>query len=495
MFATRWSLVLLFSASAFGVTFEEKELRFKELEALSKTSSVLNLDSYRRTLQYESKNLPLNERSKLEANFLLEKMKLQISKTFEASLDELGAEGAFEETKLAIERDTELMGPKISGIMKELSLQYLESVRRGVLNPTLDTGLLEDQFSQQVREQFDFYNVDHSRAHLNNALNFATLTSNSKNFGRGDVVSALVSPEAGVDAPGSNLTNISTANRSMNDRNISLQLKVEFLGSFIEAGPSITFRRSYHTQANLIAEGMSPVLLPSGQINFALKDPKGKVLSKKRLVTFNCETSLVFESDYSGRGGFALMGAGATAGVSKSYASQVSLNSRRMLVPETIDGKLTRFQDLSDICHSEFLNARLSDNLKVSESLNIMMKSAVSSIVFTHPKNSCATDVTCAPWFQKEIAPLVRAVTYPRCSEDPKEKFRACELRSLEGQNCPIFKNGKRVSSGAFEYACDQGLKCVQSKAQGLLSPAVGKCVVINPKTYRKPTLLPVQLK
>jgi len=125
--------------------------------------------------------------------------------------------------------------------------------------------------------------------------------------------------------------------------------------------------------------------------------------------------------------------------------------------------------------------------------LDIMMKNVVSGLTFSHPKTKCAVDEHCYNWFNKEVISLVKIKNFPRCREGSSlEKFRTCQLSGLEGQNCPVFENGKRTSDGQWEYNCDTGLKCVKYESQtfflgSVWSYAKGKCQVINRKTYRNP--------
>lgn len=149
---------------------------------------------------------------------------------------------------------------------------------------------------------------------------------------------------------------------------------------------------------------------------------------------------------------------------------------------------------LSQICHNDFLNAPVAGGT-IKKNLDGMMKNVVASLVFSHPKTKCATDNDCIDWYNNEVISWHKSRTYPRCAPEAtgREKFNACTLRGLENAHCSVYKDGKRTSDGAFEYVCDKGLKCVQTKTGGwftngqLKAYDEAKCTPINKRTYVSP--------
>jgi hypothetical protein len=123
------------------------------------------------------------------------------------------------------------------------------------------------------------------------------------------------------------------------DTRLKVQLKVNYMGIEIEAGPSVQFNRLFKTAAVVSGEGLRPVMLEGGSFDFHRRDSNGNVVVingkiQKRFFNFTCEASLDFRSDYSGGGGFSVMGSGGGVSVTKTYSNSVFLESRRVAVPE-----------------------------------------------------------------------------------------------------------------------------------------------------------------
>ena len=107
------------------------------------------------------------------------------------------------------------------------------------------------------------------------------------------------------------------------------------------------------------------------------------------------------------------------------------------------------------------------------------MSSIGYQIKIINSKNS-----QCNSWYEKEVVALHKFQTAPRCIEQNRqEAVYGCELRGTKGANCTIVKNGKVVSSGSFEYRCDQGLTCKTVHEGGWFQnwstwdPYVGNCL------------------
>jgi hypothetical protein len=120
-----------------------------------------------------------------------------------------------------------------------------------------------------------------------------------------------------------------------------------------------------------------------------------------------------------------------------------------------------------------------------------MMENIVASLEFSHPKTKCVVDTDCIDWFNNQVVYLWKLGTYPRCFEESREKYRACELRGLQGTGCKLYKNGVLVSAGSWEVDCDKGLKCVQYDDGGWFGFPKGKCQPVDPANYRDPKKYP----
>lgn len=486
----------LFSFSAMGVTFQEKVNRVEFLEELRDHAISMDIDAYRRELVYEKLNLSLDKRAENEANLLAEKIRYQVQSAYEAAIREKSPGEAFEEVSNAIERDLGLISEELQAEVKEVAMAALNDAERGFANKSLELAEMKDVLLKDVKERADYLNREG-----NNDLPVALFDMNGspkrttyKN--KAEVISALTASTDGASMSSTSNLSINSTDTTSSVANVSLRVQASFMGVEINAGPSISFKREFKTRVNIQADGLYPVLAANGNFDFFKRDSSGKPLKKngvlqKRLVTFACDANLMFETDYSGGGGFSVAGIGGSVTASKKYANSVSLLSRRIVLPESVGGKTVTYKELMKLCHYDFLKARVTNVMTIEESLNVMMKNVASSLTFSHPKNKCVQDRHCYKWFSDVIS-LVRHKNTFRCAEEPNEKYRVCELRGLQGQNCTLRDSkGKRISSGSFEYACDVGLKCVKVKEGGwfqnfeIYDYPKGECRPINPKTYK----------
>lgn len=505
----KWLLIsaLLSQAAFANVSMEEKKNRIEYLEELSSKAVSMNIEAYRRELEYEKQSIPLEKRAENEASLLAEKVKEQVQKSYELALTKKSSEEAAAEIREAIERDIILVAPELQNEIKSIAVDALENAHGGGYSTSVKLDNVEKVLLKGVQERHRFLNEPGDDEVRVDAIPGQTLPSvrNGRDSERKEYVSKKEIIESLV-SDRENTRWVSTSNVTLKsdvitktESKISLQVKVEFLGVALEAGPSILFKREYKTSATIMAEGLNPVLSHDGNFDFLKRDQFGRPVmrnnqAQRRLVNFSCDASLDFETEYAGGGGFSFAGIGGSASISRKYSNSVALSSRRILVPEYVDNKTATYKFIRELCHWDFLKARVTNTMNVAGSLNVMMKNIVSSLRFSHPKTKCVSDTHCYNWYNKEIIPLARVQNFPRCVEEKREKFRACELRGLKGQNCAVFDTkGKRISNGMFEFTCDTGLKCVKYQDAGwfkgfdLYQYAKGKCMPISPKTYRSP--------
>ena len=488
MFQARWIfLAALFSAQAFGsVSFIEKKNRVEFLEDLTKSSAVsMNIEAYHRELGYEKENLSFEKRAENEAKLLAEKVQLQIVKSYEAAFATHGdASAAADEVRQAIEKDLILVSEDLQDEMRNLSLNALENIQRGEITSNYNLNNIEKALMKGVEERSNFLNEEGDNS-LPPAMakNDSSRTSYTN---KADILESLTSNRDSIDWITTAGNTIKSAEVRRVDSRVSMQVKVEFLGVGVEAGPSIYFKREYKTNVTVMSGGMTSTLLPDGNFDFVERDRMGQAIkvngkNKRRFISFQCDADLEFQTDYAGSGGFSFAGIGGSAGVTKSFSNSVSISSRRLLLPEVIANKAVSMKTLTELCHNDFLNARVTNNLTVTGALNVMMKNVVASLRFSHPKTKCSTDKHCSKWFTSETTSLARKNNVARCVEASKDQYLTCELRGQLGQSCIVYDaKGKRLSSGSNEYQCDKGLKCVQTVEAGFLSPAKGECSKIK---------------
>lgn len=492
MFNSRWVfLAVLTSFSSFGaVSFEEKQLRVDALMQLQKNAPSVTFEAYQRELGYEKRGLSIEARSKNETNLLAEKMRAQIYSAFQAAMKEHNsAEVAREEVRLAIETDLEQASPELREELLNFAHVTLDEVEQGGISEEIDLSNVEVVLRKEVVNRKEFLNAEDSLLGGDPITPKANTSKDSerKDYGsKQELIESLVSDRESSRWVSTAGQTVKTAQVTRAETKISMQVKMEFLGAEIEAGPSISFKREIATDAILTTEGLNPVIMRDGSFDRFKRDRDNKVLYKNgkavtRYVSMTCDVDLKFESEYTGSGGFKYMGMGADVSVSKVFQNVVNLQSRRIALPETVAGKTMTVKSVSDLCHGEFLKAKATNSLTVRQSLDILMRNVVSGLVFSNPKTKCAQNSDCANWFNKEVIALKKNKNTFRCVEDTRDKFRFCQLRGKVGQNCSVIEGGKRTSSGQNEYPCDWGLKCVKkSDASQVLgfdwSYSVGKC-------------------
>ncbi len=506
---SRWiPLLLLASFSAFAeVSIEEKQNRIEYLETLQEKVPAMDIEAYKRELQYEKLGLSLDERAKAEASLIAEQIKTQIARAYEASLASKSAGEAAAEVREAIEKDSVLVNAEMREEIKELSFRALEDIQEGRVSADENLEAVEKSLMKGIQERYDFLNEEAEPMPMVSMFVDPTLPKANKSkdaerkeyANKSELIASLASDKENVNWISTGGLTLKSQQLTKREANISMQVKAEFLGVSLSAGPSFAFTREYSTDVQVMAEGMHPVLLPDGNFDFYKRDRAGKIIVKggkqeKRFINFYCNAELEFATEAKTGGGFSVAGIGGGASIESTFKNVVSMTSRRVLVPEYIDGKSVTFKTLSQLCMNDFLRARVTNNMTIAQSLNIMMRNVVSSLRYSHPKTKCVRDSHCFNWYNKEIIALARIANYPRCVEEKREKFYQCQLRGLKGQNCAVFDaKGKRVSDGMFEFQCDVGLKCVKVQNEGwftnweLYQYAKGKCMPINARTYKAP--------
>lgn len=486
--------VLSFSALA-DVSFDEKKNRVEYLEELAQAAPAMNIDAFRRELQYEKENLPLETRAEKETNNLSQQIQRQVFLSYEAALTTKSSEEAYEDVKRSIDKDLALISVELQEELRELSYTALENAQKGITNTVVDLSGVESIMLRDVMYRSAFLNEEAEDLPLYSMTQSESPSVNKnkdaerKNYNKkSEIIASLVSDRESARW-------VSTANQTIKsdvvtkaESSIRMQLKASFLGVEVEAGPVIAFSREFDTSVTINAEGLNPILLPDGNFDFMKRDQFGRVSNaggkqQKRFVNFTCNADLKFESEYVGSGGFSVAGVGGGVAVVRKYSNAVTLSSRRLVIPESIENKTVTIRYLSQLCHSDFLKAKVTNNMTVADSLNMMMRNTIAGLRFSHPKTKCMTDNHCTKWFNAQ-APALRVNNVARCVEDSRDKFRTCEIRGRKEQSCSVFDSkGQRVSEGKNEYTCDAGLRCVQIQGDGWLKGwslyqyAKGKCV------------------
>lgn len=458
---------------------------FYSLSALSAAPVTVPLDALFVNL---SQNQSLLKKD--SSSITIEKIRLQVILSYEASLKKRGDHVlAYEEISNAINKDILLLDPKLREKIRTISFDALNSARGGLVNSKQDLKELKTQMKNEELEKENF--ILENEEVIDEEVN----DSEKRDFvSRKEFISFLASPRPSVRWLSRGGQDVSSTRLTKSEAKIVLSPRAEFLGIALDIGPSIKWTRNFSTVAIIMAEGQSPVLKADGNFDFYKYDLDGSIIKKngipiKRFMSVTCKEELSFENEIGGSVGVRFMGMGGDAAAYSIINQTVAITSRRVFVPELIDGKTVTIKYLTELCHNDFMKARVGGNLTVQEALEKLMENYVSNLRVSHEKTNCANDSHCKKWFRKELMGIHQAGNFPRCIADDSEGFMACRVRGLEGQNCAVIENGKTVSSGMFEYTCDKGLTCVKVKDAGWFNVAEGKCRPIDPKNYKKPSL------
>jgi hypothetical protein len=161
----------------------------------------------------------------------------------------------------------------------------------------------------------------------------------------------------------------------------------------------------------------------------------------------------------------------------------VTLSSRRVLVPDSIDGREALVSTLARLCHNGYMNTRTSNLKTVKQNLDTMMRNIVSGLTYVNPSMQCVTANHCVNWYNRDVIWMHKQNTVPRCIQTRgSDSLMTCQLRGVEKAACAVVKDGKRVSSGMFEYTCAENYRCTITHQGGwfqngrLLDPWKAEC-------------------
>lgn len=502
------TLALLISVPSFANTsLDQQREQVATLKELSKKIPNINIEGYERELRYEAQGLSQKERAQNEVNLLAEQIRVQVLKSYEVAVSETNdAEAAAEKVRASFKKDLELADPSMREELNMLSEMALEAAQSGSVSTPVELNKLESVMLDTVKERAQVLNSQSEKPKSDIERQNAVFNDKHQDYANREEFVAALANENELSSRWVSTTNTTFDSKIIRKREteVTVQLGFEFMGVKVSAGPKFRFRREYTTRARVMAEGQKSVFFPDGNIDFWKRDEKGNLLIKngqkqKRFIAFSCEVELRYETEEIWEGGFKVAVVGVGQEETRIYNEQTEKNSRRILVPEYIGDKTVTLQFLREICHNDYLKAKVDEKHTVDDAINMEIKNVLSSVTLSHPKTKCVTDLHCYNWFNNQLG-VFRVANYPRCVPE-REGFMACSNKGLEGQKCSLFKNGKRISDGMFEFTCDKGLKCVQQNQGGwfkngkMYDAPVGKCTPINPETYVDPRPVYVQLK
>lgn len=477
MFNSRWVLLAAFVSfsSLASPGMHIKKMRVQSLMKMKMQAPMMAFEAYQRELDYEEKGLSNERRAKNEANLLADKIRQQVATAYKAALSQhKSPQLAREEIKAAIESDLEMAAPELKEELLTLALDTLDNIENGGLSQEVELTQVEEVMEKEVVNRRRFLNLPEAESLIDGPIQpktNASKDSEKKDYRtKAELIESLVSDRESSRWVSTANQTVKTAQILKTESKLSLQVKMEFLGATIEAGPTIAFSREIATDAVILSEGYSPVIKRDGSFDRVKRERDNSVSMKNgkvvpRYIAFYCDVDLKFTSDSSVSGGLKYMGIGTDATVTSSFQSSVNIQSRRIALPESVQGKMMTVKYLSELCHNDFLRGKYSNSMTVRQSLDALMRNVVSSLVYSNAKTKCATDRDCSDWFRNEVISLNKKQNVARCAEHTKEKYRFCQLRGKVGQNCPVIEKGKRTSSGEGEFFCDWGLRCVKTES------------------------------
>ncbi len=477
-----------------AISPEQIEYRLNELEQIPS----LDHAALKRQASYELSNWSIDQRAEVEATKLLEELRYAVVRGYENALNELDDVGAARAQLHAnLEKDIHLIDETLREDVRQIVEDVLRSANPQSIQLHPSNRLLQAMRVRAIQIQLLLSQVPSQKFKLGNDTKDKRETQelSRERFGEIDHASKSALLNALVDDQSQSERWVSTSNmtaRSASQRGheseFSAQVTAEFMGTKISAGPTFKFKKSVTTAVDIKGEGLYPLFDSKGKFDLVLRDNTGNPLmiegaKSRRFIFFTCEITTDVESEIAVGGGFKVAGMGADGKVVSKFATSIGSNSRRVLVPSTLDGRQVILSTLAEICHRDFMYTKISNGKTVLENQEVMVENIASGLTYVNPAMKCLTNNHCVNWYNREVIWLHKYNTTPRCIEDKSNPdLMTCQLRGAENANCTVIKDGKRVSSGMFEYTCDTGLRCVVTHQGGwfqnweLWDPWRGEC-------------------
>jgi hypothetical protein len=457
-----------------GLPMEQMEARLKELEIYR--NNGLDLEGIVREAVYEVNNVPVEQRAWMESQLLVQALREAVLKSYflaieDASESEDPAAVARDLIRANMEKDMPLLAPELQADMKAIVEDVLANPKWESSELPMSETLLANM---KVRSQNRLALLSKP---ISVPSDFANLADRKGSGSKITSKVALVAALAGGSSPDNFEARYNTKARSSvslaAEAKFSAQIKASFMGIEIAAGPTFTFTKTVSSAVQFGGEGFAPIFDGQGRFDLVKRGSNGQPVmvngrAAPRRVAFSCELTAEVESEASLAGGFSAMGVGPEARVVKTYRNQVELDSSDLLVPDTLDGRLTTVSTLASICQRDFLNARSSNGRTIGQNLDTMIRNLVSSLTYVNPAMKCVINSHCNKWFNNEVLGIHKYKTVPRCiQERGNASVMTCQLRGGAGANCKVIRENKVVSSGYFEYPCDTGKRCVVTEVGG----------------------------
>lgn len=458
-----------------GLSADETAQRLALIGRLS--ARGIDTDALRREVGYDSENLSLRERARLEALLMFSRVRSATLMAYQNALEETNQDqaAALEMVRGYIQEDLQKFDPSVNDQIRAVADEALSgstSASQGVeeISPQILSAFEQESLNRQAMLQIQMdeqeqksHDPSEKRADVNpsSGSGLSTASRGVRNYpSEQAMVNALVSGDESERWVATANFSVRGGHVSTTEGQVSLRLKAEFLGSEISFGPTIKFTYENSSAVDFKAEGAYPVYDSAG--NFDLNWHARGSSRTRRFAFFTCETEMRLEVKSSLAGGsLKVVGVGASGEHAVEDTLTVTAQSRRVLIPDSIGNRLTNVSTLARICHTYFSRARAQNGRTVSENLKTQLLSAVASIVYTNPSMMCVRDAHCNKWFNDKWR-INRMKAVPRCVQAVSNSaVMTCQTRGQEGASCPVYQKGQKVSVGWFEHTCDKGYHCV----------------------------------
>lgn len=459
-------------------------------------SPEMDDEALTRELGYNFQRLTIDERARLESQRLL----TIVAEATLAAYEKAISEGASEEVARAeveelVSVDLAKLDPNMANEIQAVVTAVLDGREIPTnVSPLFQNRVIEaSELRQAQLSQTSPANLTAGLQRMDAVVGVGSGTGlNASTRGvrryqtRQELIAAMVSGDESERWVATANMSVKSSRATGHDETFTAQLSVEFLGSQISAGPIFTFKRRLTTSVDVKGEGMYPLFNEQGIFDLIWKGADGRPLTnsngthQRRFVFFTCDAELLIESERALRGGFKISGVGAEGNLVHTYQNTITLSSRRLLVPDSVDGRQVNLAFLAQICHNDFMRARTQNGRSVRDNMNTTARNLASGLTFVDRASECMVDTHCNNWFRGVVS-IHKYRTAPRCARAVgNNAMFSCQLRGQVGANCQVVRNGRRVSSGYFEYTCDRGLRCVVTREGNAnfftREPWVGEC-------------------
>jgi hypothetical protein len=505
-------LAIFFSFSALAeVSRDEKLGRVQLIQDISAAGIPVDVQSYQRELQYDDQKLTVDERAEREANLLADKIRAQVLAAYQEGMKANdNPDAVAEEIKKEIENDLALARPELQDELRKIAMDALDAAEKSGMSQSVSSSSLEDVMKENIHDRMLYLNAEPG---LNNQNESAEMnqrkTSDADRLSYDSVTElgqSLASTKENARWVSTSYKSTELGRATVADSNITAHLKFKFLGTGIEGGPSITFSNKMTIKAIIMSEGSDIAYNSDGSFNRWVIGDNGKPVMKngknvRNFLAMYCEYSSEVSSGYKGEATVSVeLGAGSfsnSTSLARYDTTSQTQSSRRVLLPDSIGGKIVNTAMIQQTCFKVYPNSLVRKGLTVKQSLALSQRNLLSGLVFSHPKTKCATDTQCMPWARGlRLSDSVKRMAFPRCVEEPTEKYRYCKMKGLQNVQCPVYDHKKLVSAESIGgyFDCDNGLHCnITSPAlyvpgtSWLFRAAVGTCQPNNTSTYRRP--------